>query len=583
MMRLPFIIVTLFFSTSQLLSQTELEEFNVKADQFFAKYVTSGKVNYAAIKSNNADLKELVSFIEIAKLDSLVGSNRWSYLINVYNLSVINQLVFKYPVKSPLDIKGFFDLNKFNLGGNRITLNQLENDILRKELKNPRIHFVLVCGALGCPVILNRAYKSDSLDIQLDTQTSIAINNTKFIYTKENTIYVSEIFKWYKEDFGTGSKAVLSFINNYRGKKFDTNSKIDYYPYSWLINEFKGPVNEKIAIEEELVEIGAKQDDSVVVKVIPVISEFQENSNQEALLAKMDTTLIVAQSLDSASINLQTYTAGTLLYKGQFDFTLFNSIYTETRSNWLGENFNGNRTTLFTSSLQVLYGISKSRRVNVGIEVNLKTSARSSSARFSDISNAFTLENNSISRFGIANVGLRAKIVPFKSVDDFSIQTTFYFPTIKNPEGYTNPDGSGNGDLTWSDWNRYVSWTQFFYTKSYTKSQFFAEVDFLYRRRVLATQIDHVDLPLTFIYSYFPTNRWTVYGIGQHSTRFLYDIQPQESNDWLQPSNYSTLGMGVKYQPKSNITMELLYTNFVRGVNTGLGSTINFGIKILTL
>ena len=574
--------------------QVSNSNFDEKAIEFFAKYVTNGKVNYSAIKQNTKEIDELVAYFEPVKIDSLAGAQKLAFLINVYNLSVINQVVKKYPTKSPMDIVGFFDINKFTLAGKKMTLNYLENEVIRKQFKDPRIHFVLVCGAIGCPVIINQAYTADSLEAQMERQTTIAINNTQFIYKKESTFYISEIFKWYKDDFGSGSKAVVNFINKYRKKKIGATDKIDYYPYNWNINEYRGAVNiitlnekqsqEEVQIEGDSLKASPESNVQVVTIEIPEIEEKlpEETIANDTVETVMPEQIRAVNSSDN-SIDLQTYTAGTLLHKGQFDFTLFNSIYTETRMNWLGQDFEGNRTSLFTSSLQVLYGISKNRRVNIGLELNYKTTSRSNDADFSSVSDVFTLENNAMRRSGLSNVGLRVKFIPFKNTSDFSIQSTFYVPTIANPEGFTNPDGSGSGNLTWSDWNRYVSWTQFFYTKSYSKSQLFAEVDFLYRRRITNEQIDHVDLPLTLIYSYFPTKRITIYGIGQHATRYLYDIRPEESNDWLQPMNYSTLGLGFKYQPKDNITLELLYTNFVRGVNTGLGSTFNLGIKILTL
>jgi hypothetical protein len=91
-----------------------------------------------------------------------------------------------------------------------------------------------------------------------------------------------------------------------------------------------------------------------------------------------------------------------------------------------------------------------------------------------------------------------------------------------------------------------------------------------------------MDLPVSVIGSYILTPKSTVYGIAQHVTRHTYDIFPLESNDWVISMNYSSVGGGIKYQPTSNLTLELLYTNFVRGVNSGIGNTFNLGIKYIT-
>ena len=51
-------------------------------------------------------------------------------------------------------------------------------------------------------------------------------------------------------------------------------------------------------------------------------------------------------------------------------------------------------------------------------------------------------------------------------------------------------------------------------------------------------------------------------------------------NDFSQ--EYTQLGLGMKYQITKKINLETSYTNFVRGSDTGLGETINFGIRFLS-
>ena len=238
-------------------------------------------------------------------------------------------------------------------------------------------------------------------------------------------------------------------------------------------------------------------------------------------------------------INLQTYTAGTLLDKGRWDITLFNSLYTQTKSNWQGVDYSGTRESFYTTLLQATLGTS---------------------------------------RVGISSVGPRLKWIPFAGNTNFSIQSTFTVPTTRFNEGKNDP----SGNLSWLDWSRFTSWNQFFYTYTRNKFQIFAEADILARIRTSKSQITHVDVPVTLIGSYFPAAKWTVYAIGQHNTRYTYNINPTLTNDFVIPMNYSAIGLGLKFQPVSNITLELLYTNFVRGVNSGLGETFNLGIKYLT-
>ena len=56
------------------------------------------------------------------------------------------------------------------LFGQSLTLNNLEHDIIRKDYPDPRIHFALVCAALGCPPLRDEPYLADRLNEQLDAQ-----------------------------------------------------------------------------------------------------------------------------------------------------------------------------------------------------------------------------------------------------------------------------------------------------------------------------------------------------------------------------------------------------------------------------
>ncbi len=106
-----------------------------------------------------------------------------------------------------MDIPGFFDKTKFSIGDNHITLNHLENEIIRPTYQDARLHFVLVCGAKGCPVLENFVYTPEKLEKQIDRQTMKAMSaNPDFIRIDgmNATVSISEIFRWYANDFKKG-------------------------------------------------------------------------------------------------------------------------------------------------------------------------------------------------------------------------------------------------------------------------------------------------------------------------------------------------------------------------------------------
>ncbi|GAB5417938.1 MAG: hypothetical protein Crog4KO_23140 [Crocinitomicaceae bacterium] len=512
---------------------SNFDDFFDRTDAFLAEHVSFGRVDYQNI--NAGELDSLVTFVGTADFESQELDTKKAFLINTYNLLVIKQVTDNYPIKSPMAVDGFFKSNAYQVGGEAMTLNYLENDLMRAKYPDPRYHFVLVCGAIDCPPIDDKAFRPESLEMHLETRTANALNNESFVFEEDGKVYLSQIFEWYSEDFGSSTEEVLNYINGYRTDQFES-TKTAFYDYDWTLNE----------------QLNAEDCDGC-----PAAEAASEDDTEE-------------------TFDIQTFTAGSLLAKGQMDYTMFNTIYTQTRGVWLGQPFSGSRETFMTSLWQFSIGVDKKKRINLGIDLNLRASARTSDTTASGISAPFAFSNTDSTRVGLTSVGLRAKFAPFKAVKDLSIQTTLYIPTINNPEG-----SNGQSSLYWADWDRVTMWNQIFWTKTWNKFQLFAEVDALIRFKYRDNQISHIDMPMTAIGSYFPTQKWTVYGIAQHTPRSTFDFE-QAQTDWVIPANWTSLGAGVKFQPMSNLTLELLYTNFVRGANTGLGSTFNLGIKYIT-
>ncbi|SDE92980.1 DUF547 domain-containing protein [Cellulophaga baltica] len=215
-------------------------DFIYKADAFFKTYVTDGSVNYKAVKKNKTDLLDLKTMLATQTVAKENTKEYQAFWINAYNISVIDGVVANYPIKSPLDVAGFFDKITYKIGGTNITLNDIENKKLRAEFpKEARFHFVLVCAGLGCPPIINTAYKAATLDHQLTQQTKKAINNPSFIMVEKNKVKISQLFEWYKKDFLQKDASVTDFINRYKTEKLPEGAKVGYYSYDWRLNETK--------------------------------------------------------------------------------------------------------------------------------------------------------------------------------------------------------------------------------------------------------------------------------------------------------------------------------------------------------
>jgi hypothetical protein len=232
------IVVVLFSSLSLMAYKQEINKFNQEADIFLKKYVQDGKVDYKRLKDNFQEVDKLYQSLASVNIQELTDKEIKALYINAYNIIVIRQITEYYPLKSALDKNGFFDKVKHNVGGEKLTLDQIEKGKVIIPFRDPRVHFAFSCAAIGCPELADFAFTADKLDAQLDERTGNAINNPDFIRVKsgQNMVELSMIFKWYERDFKMKADNVMAYINQYRNNKIPTGYNIDHYEYDWSLN-----------------------------------------------------------------------------------------------------------------------------------------------------------------------------------------------------------------------------------------------------------------------------------------------------------------------------------------------------------
>jgi hypothetical protein len=199
------------------------------------KHVSAtGKVNYKGFKT---DLEILDSYMrslnENAPSESATKEERLAYWINAYNAVTIRLIVVNYPLTSITKLDGGkpWDVKRYSNGGKKMSLNDIENNILR-PMGDARIHFALNCAAKSCPPLLNEAFTADNVNKLLEQRTKQFINSSRTEIGKE-AIKVSKIFDWYGKDFGN----VVDFVNKYAKVKASKTAKMTYIEYDWSLND----------------------------------------------------------------------------------------------------------------------------------------------------------------------------------------------------------------------------------------------------------------------------------------------------------------------------------------------------------
>lgn len=216
----------------------ETSKFFDASNSFFKEHVSNGRVKYAEIKENPNDLYELLSLAKRVKVTTEDPDTYKAFWINAYNIAVINGIIKQYPVKSPMDIEGFFDEKTHSLGQKSVTLDDIEKKLLFGNFpEEERFHFVLVCAAKGCPPIIAKAYRPETLENQMQEQTIKAMNASGFIKLQKDKVFFSELMKWYEKDFTSAGGNLIGYANKYRKTPIPKDLKIDFYNYNWELNE----------------------------------------------------------------------------------------------------------------------------------------------------------------------------------------------------------------------------------------------------------------------------------------------------------------------------------------------------------
>ena len=172
---------------------------------------SSGGVNYAGLAASRDNLDSYVDSIGAVSPRShatrfSTPGHELAYWINAYNAFVLSGVIDAYPVDSVADIGGldaFFRQRLFVAGGDSLTLDKIENAIIRPQFRDARIHFAVNCAAISCPALENAAYEGPTLDARLDAalQRFLREDSHVRIDRQRQRLHLSRIMDWYGGDF----------------------------------------------------------------------------------------------------------------------------------------------------------------------------------------------------------------------------------------------------------------------------------------------------------------------------------------------------------------------------------------------
>jgi hypothetical protein len=216
-------------------------------DDLLGRYVTPGGVRYTAWHASASDREALQEYLDrMADVapSELPREDRLAYWINVYNAVTLDLILDGYPVKSIKDLGGVirtpWKKELITIDGEKRSLDEIENEIIRPRFQEPRIHFALNCAAVSCPPLRAEAFVGAKLEAQLQEQTTSFLAGAGALFPDgDGRLRLSRIFDWYRTDFesdGSLQDWVRPYVPALAALDSAEDVEIRFLDYDWSLN-----------------------------------------------------------------------------------------------------------------------------------------------------------------------------------------------------------------------------------------------------------------------------------------------------------------------------------------------------------
>jgi hypothetical protein len=235
-------------------------------DATLARHARGGGVDYDALRSDRAGLDRFLA--EAASIDSTALAGRpeaeqIAFYVNVYNALTLDLVIRNLRgagargerLRSIRDIADAWSRPGWTVAGAHRSLDDLEHRVLRAHFHEPRIHFALVCASRSCPALPPRAFRGESLGVDLDAAARgfLADASRCEVRVRDGVLRLSKIFEWYGPDFAGGVPSrvyasygperggVLAYLERYLPEETTKRLRaggvrIEFLPYDWSLN-----------------------------------------------------------------------------------------------------------------------------------------------------------------------------------------------------------------------------------------------------------------------------------------------------------------------------------------------------------
>lgn len=226
-----------------------------------------GQVDYGRLAASNtySEMQRVSGHLRaIDPTEMADDETRIAFWLNVYNVLAIHGVLALGIRESVMEVPSFFGVVAYRVGDLVLTLDEIENGVLRRNAPHPatrarlfedddprlelcpshvdpRIHAALVCASTSCPPVA--FYDAAKLDEQLEVAALNYVASDVEVDEGDRVIRIPITFRYYESDFGRAAGVRLFLLHHARGAQrealetaFQSNYDVEYHRYDWSLN-----------------------------------------------------------------------------------------------------------------------------------------------------------------------------------------------------------------------------------------------------------------------------------------------------------------------------------------------------------
>lgn len=227
----------------------------------------NGQVDYTKLRTSPtfAAMKATSGLLQaVDPGDMSDDDSRIAFWINLYNVLAIHGVLELGIRESVMEIPSFFGVVAYRVGDFVLTLDEIENGVLRRNAPHPatsarlfgdddprlglcpshvdpRIHAALVCASTSCPPVA--FYEASKLNDQLDLASRNYVASDVEVDDALRLVRLPITFRYYQSDFGRIQGVRVFLLKYAQGEQrsaleaaFAAGYSFDYHRYDWSLN-----------------------------------------------------------------------------------------------------------------------------------------------------------------------------------------------------------------------------------------------------------------------------------------------------------------------------------------------------------